>query len=241
MTTALPQQFVYQAYDQTTGLPASFGTVRTYSATGGTGVPVPTYTDPSGQYVAPNPLTLDVYGCCTLYLQSGISYGITVLNANGVQIDSFPILGISSANPPQQGQTGATGLTGNSGLTGATGPTGLIGAGAGVTGTTGPTGAMGRSGATGATGTTGPTGLTGTTGSLPISNLTGPTGAGTQTGPTGSTGNTGNSGTTGVLDYTTKLGTIPNGVNTGLTAGTQLLQGLSNIQAQLVYILSNWG
>lgn len=239
MTASLPQQFVYQAFDyMNNGLPAAFGTVYTYSATGGFSVPVPTYTDPSGTFVAPNPLTLDVYGCCELWLQSGVDYGIAVYNASGYFLTHFPLSGVQAQNPPTQGLTGATGLTGQTGSTGQTGPQGPVGAGAGVTGNTGPTGQTGLTGKTGGTGQTGITGSTGSTGPLAPFGNTGGMGNTGPTGPTGATGATGGQAATGPMSMATLLGTLPSGQNTGLTAGTTVIQALMSIQAQLINILT---
>jgi hypothetical protein len=132
----------FKATDTLT-FPLIGGELYTYQSDFST--PMSTYTDGTGQYLATNPIILDVYGTARIYAEEGSTIYVNLLDANGIQQLGYPTSIVMPSISGTGGQTGAgpaniliPGPAGPPGQTGATGTNG-------TNGSTGPTGAPGSS------------------------------------------------------------------------------------------------
>jgi hypothetical protein len=67
----------------------SYGTVWTYE--GGTTTPIATFVDSTGTTQNTNPIILDAYGSCSIWLEPNVSYKVSVFDQNGNQLPGYPV------------------------------------------------------------------------------------------------------------------------------------------------------
>ena len=87
MTSVIGQPQLFQANDNTTGLPAAGAFLYTYAS--GTNTPLSTFYDAALTSPCPNPITLDNYGQAVFYLSSAL-YRFNLINSSGIQQAHYP-------------------------------------------------------------------------------------------------------------------------------------------------------
>lgn len=89
MTATFLAPFTRQQFFAPNGEFLSYGKVFTYEA--GTTTPIATYVDSTGTTVNENPLTLDAYGSCSLWLLPNTGYKVSVFDQFGNQLPGYPV------------------------------------------------------------------------------------------------------------------------------------------------------
>jgi len=90
MTAYSPSSYIFRFTDSNS-LPLSGGKLYTYIS--GTSTPLATYTDATGSVAAANPIILDSYGQCQIWIGTG-TYRFNLTSSTGVQQPDYPIDGI---------------------------------------------------------------------------------------------------------------------------------------------------
>lgn len=106
MTAQLLPWPLAKFFQPNTNLPLSGGKVYTYQA--GTSTPQVTYSDYAGTIPNTNPVILDANGQASIYLGTGLSYKINVLDASNVQLPDYPIDNISGNDPTLRADLAST-------------------------------------------------------------------------------------------------------------------------------------
>lgn len=89
MTATFLAPFTRQQFFAPNGEFLSYGQVFTYA--GGTTTPIATFGDSTGTTQNTNPITLDAYGSCSIWLEPNISYKISVFDQSGNQLPGYPV------------------------------------------------------------------------------------------------------------------------------------------------------
>lgn len=114
--------WITQQFFDDNGNPLSEGKVWSYEA--GSNVPIQTYEDAQGTSFNTNPILLDGFGRCVVYLDNDRSYKFVITNSEDVvirTIDNIVGGGLLQGPTGPQGPMGIQGLKGDRGLTGSQG------------------------------------------------------------------------------------------------------------------------
>lgn len=89
MTVTVLAPFTRQQFFGPNGQFLSYGAVWTYEA--GTTTPAATYVDSTGTTENTNPIQLDAYGSCSIWLPINVAFKFSVFDQNGNQLPGYPV------------------------------------------------------------------------------------------------------------------------------------------------------